>query len=641
MGKTMRLGSYLLDKTKDEFFQGLSMLANARDTLVFLDTNILAYLYKLHTAARLEFFAWTDSALADKRLYIPAWCAGEYLARLRNGELNSYTPKSKDADQPRNALETMLETASLFVDEQVLKSAQFPGSRDDYLAKFRDAIDALGPFTRVFKHQFVPADIHEEIMEHLEPIVLDSPLAQLCDRAAKEGPARIEHRLPPAYRDDEKPENRLGDLIIWLEMLDYCKRTKDDHANVLFLTNDEKSDWVYAPLKRIELVVAKRIAVPNRDPTLRIIDPRLVSEFRQMVGHERISICSLAALVQGISKTDPARVSQLAAAIQIDSSTERTGAVPANVSPSETGLVGTAVIAESADLVMATARITAQGKINAGDELDFELDGYQDGAYEFDAPGEINEIIGELRSHNWYTQNPAIENIRTIREKIFPPTSWFVLGRNIYQAACGNAQKAMDFMANLGVQLKRFPGDVSQYLLAGMVFEIYFDSQGDLRQAPKASYLGKALGVISNPEYERVRTFVRTKLRQAGAQLLFFPGDDRKFALVIESQSIDEATATTATKKKRQLTSVRLEEIELLIDAEQDPTEQWSLFTQAYSAEGILEEISSSLLIPRWAIIRQFNPTVRSDVTLLVPDGRWLQPQIAAPSSGAGHLLSH
>src|ERR1700733_5359025 len=113
-GITMQLGSYLLDKTKDEFHCGLATLATARDTLVFLDTNILAYLYKLHTAARLEFFAWTDAAVVDKRVYIPAWCAGEYLARVRDGQLHSYTPKSKDADQPGKALETMLNTASLF-----------------------------------------------------------------------------------------------------------------------------------------------------------------------------------------------------------------------------------------------------------------------------------------------------------------------------------------------------------------------------------------------------------------------------------------------------------------------------------------------------------------------------------------------
>jgi hypothetical protein len=50
-------------------------------------------------------------------------------ARVRDGQLHSYTPKSKDADQPGKALETMLNTASLFVDEKVLKAFQFSDSR--------------------------------------------------------------------------------------------------------------------------------------------------------------------------------------------------------------------------------------------------------------------------------------------------------------------------------------------------------------------------------------------------------------------------------------------------------------------------------------------------------------------------------
>ena len=376
---------------------------------------------------------------------------------------------------------------------------------------------------------------------------------------------------------------------------------------------------------------------------LRIIDPRLVSEFRQLVGHEQISICSLAALVQGISKTDPSRVSQLAAAIQIDFSTEKI-ALPADNSLPESGVVGAGTIVEGADRAAAEGSVEAEGTGRqtspvqppaGGAELVFDLDGYRDGQYETDAPGDLNGIVGALRSHNWYTQNPAIERIKTIRDKNFSPTAWFVLGRNIYQAACGNAQKAMDFMANLDIQLKRFPGEVAQYLLAGIVYEIYFDSRGELRGSPKAGYFGKPLGVIASTDYVQVRTFIRAKLREAGAQLRFLPGDDRKFAVVIESQSIDESGAAAGADKKRRLTSVRFEEIELLVEVGQHPDEEWGIITQTYSADGIVEEISTSLCIPKWAITRQFNPIIRSDSRLTVPEGRWLRAQNAALHLGA------
>lgn len=179
----MLLGLNLLKQTKDDFLNDLSAVASAQSTLIFIDTNILAYLFKLHDAARREFFDWAVKAIGEGRLFLPAWCAGEYLARVRENQLHTYTPKSKD-DQPRKQLEAMLETASLFVDEAVLAASNFDGSRADYLTGFQEAIDGLKQYTRAFRHQFDPDKIHAEIEEHLGPAVLESPIAQLCDRAA-------------------------------------------------------------------------------------------------------------------------------------------------------------------------------------------------------------------------------------------------------------------------------------------------------------------------------------------------------------------------------------------------------------------------------------------------------------------------
>jgi len=50
----MLLGLNLLKKTKDEFLRELADLAKAPSTLIFIDTNILSYLFKLHAAARLN-----------------------------------------------------------------------------------------------------------------------------------------------------------------------------------------------------------------------------------------------------------------------------------------------------------------------------------------------------------------------------------------------------------------------------------------------------------------------------------------------------------------------------------------------------------------------------------------------------------
>ena len=412
----MLLGLNLLNKTKDDFLTDLANLAKSQETLIFIDTNILAYLFKLHSAARQEFFDWAVAAIGENRLYLPAWCAGEYLAKVRENLLHTYTPKGKGDDQPKKALEAMLDTASLFVDDAVLRATSYPGTRTDYLTGFREAIDALKQYTRAFKHQFDPDEIHAEIQEYLGSAVLESPLAKLCDRAANEGPARIEHRLPPGFRDEGKPENRLGDLIIWLELLEYSAQRRTEFTHVLFLTNDEKSDWVYTPSKRLDITRVGPRPVPNINPKLKIIDPRLVSEFRQAVGHSEVSICNLSSLVQGISKTDPTIVAQLAAAIQIDlgvseglaSETELSTQPESNAEPEaepctafEAEPEAGAQLDPTIGLQRADAtEVPVQPVVeDPQDEIAavIQLEGYRDSTFEADAPGQLNEIISLLK----------------------------------------------------------------------------------------------------------------------------------------------------------------------------------------------------------------------------------------------------
>lgn len=643
------LGYNVIDKTRDEYLYALATIANSPDTLVFFDTNILSYMYKLHTAARQEFFAWTDSLSAQNRLKIPAWCAGEYFSRLREGQLQSYTPKSKDIDQPLKALEAMIDTASLFVDENLLKKIQFQGDRNKYLKQFRDAIDELEKYTRAFKHQFDPNTVHDEIQQHFGKLILNSDLSTLCGRAAKDGPARIEHRLPPGFRDEKKPENRLGDLIIWFEILDSSRDMNKSFKNVLFLTNDEKVDWVYAPSKRINMVSGTRRAVPNANPKLKVIDPRLVSEFERTVGHSSVMICSLQSLVEGLSKTQPTNIGQLAAAIQIviddnglqspdvenvETQEMTTGAEHSEDSVTSTNIVPAATVSEqnlsseqdvygNADNEQQNLRSTAA---TMADRFVFNQDGYCDIAYEVDLPGKIHEIIRALKSHNWYVQNPAMVDIFSMGIESSSPTDWFVLGRNIYQSACGNARKAMNFISNLDIQLKKFSHEIAQYILCGIVFEIYFDSLGEFRSRAKDAYLDEVLFVLTDSAYAQVRDFIREKLQPFNNSLLFLPGDNSKFLLRIVTRDLDEANALLDINRDRCLESVTLDGIEMLVKGQPEAGNTGGFFHRLYTVDDVVQMISSALLIPKMAIEREFAPGVRPDARYVLPEGYVLRP---------------
>ncbi len=53
---------------------------------------------------------------------------------------------------------------------------------------------------------------------------------------------RIEYKVAPGYKDSKKPDDGIGDLIIWQTILEIAKNKKED---LIFVTNDEKNDWFY------------------------------------------------------------------------------------------------------------------------------------------------------------------------------------------------------------------------------------------------------------------------------------------------------------------------------------------------------------------------------------------------------------
>ncbi len=635
----MLFGQHQIDRTIDEHLGEIAALANSPQTLVFLDTNILAYLYKLHVAARHEFFAWLDTVVAAQRLAIPAWAASEYLTRVTSKGLGEFTPKSKEPTQILKALEAMHETASLFVDESLLRRIGIPGDRTTYLNQFRATIDSLSQCTRAFSEQFDPGLIHDELVSHLSSAILDSDLTQLSKRASEDGNARYEHRLPPGFLDGDKEKNKFGDLIIWYELLDKSAADATAFPNVLFVTNDEKKDWVYAPKARTRVIGGMRKSIGNSNPEIKVADPRLIQEFRRHTNHANLTICSLATLIEGLSKVSASQFVQLAAAIQIDTDEELAPSDAATgTSTTELPVEGLPASDEVTDMLteMPPPATPDDMPMNApvmpaAPPLHYDMEAIQDGLYQADAPTEINEVIRSLMSHNWYIQNPAIGAIRNFRDQSFTPSAWFVLGRNIYQAACGNSQKAMEFMAGLEAQLAHFPPATAQHILAGMLFEIYFDAEGKLRDTAKFAYADKPLAIVVKPEFGAVGQFIRFHLGNARARTMFMPGDQGIRTVHITTSLVTAEEAGPGKGPIHALDSVVLDQAELMRNIREDEKGMWwpTFGSLPVRLHQLKEKISEDLAIPRWAIATQFKSDMPTDVRFLVPDGRKLDARLA------------
>lgn len=138
----------------------------------------------------------------------------------------------------------------------------------------------------------------------------------------------------------------------------------------------------------------------------------------------------------------------------------------------------------------------------------------------------LSKILEDLKSHNWYTQSPAIEKIFGLAWEKLNKNEIFVLGRNIYQCACGMERKALSILNDLRKELAQLPADVAAHLLNGMFYEVYFDKEGEFRGGNlKGGCLDRLLKLQDVKKFEKSIAFIRKSLQPYRAHLPFLPSN--------------------------------------------------------------------------------------------------------------------
>jgi hypothetical protein len=409
----------------------------------------------------------------------------------------------------------------------------------------------LKPLTSGVKSK--PEDIHERLRAVVGSSILPSDILKLCDEAARTGPARFEHRLPPGFEDRRKKKNKLGDLILWLEILDHSAAESSKFDRVLLVTNDQKKDWSYRPnLRR----AAHAGGVENNTaPRLRIVDPRLVREFKLRVRQDaEFEVVSIELVIAAYSHGGSGEFRHLAAALQLLQEAKqggRAGKSPSKKSPK--------VAVPSPPVEVPPAAIELPPVQVPKNEPTAPIQGHgllltdaamQDKLYVPDSTSKIGEIIARLRSRNWYTQNPAIGELRLLRDTSFSPDDWFVLGRAIYAAACGNAFEAMSYLGRLEQRLGQQDAVAANTLLAGMLYEVYFDSNGSLRSTFKAQFLGELFEVVMKEQFSLAKSFIQAELAKNNAKLLVLPGNWKDFVARVSGTRVEKELATEPVTTK-------------------------------------------------------------------------------------------
>ena len=214
--------------------------------------------------------------------------------------------------------------------------------------------------------------------------------------------------------------------------------------------------------------------------------------------------------------------------------------------------------------------------------------------YPVKAKGKIGKIIEKLKSYNWYTQNPAIVDIMSLNWGKVSADDAFILGRNIYQCACGGENKAKEILDNLRKELASIPEERAIDLVNGMFFEVYFNSEGEFRGSElKSRKLPGLLKIQGANKFSQSITFIRRALEPYKSELPFRPNTNPETLEVkIKVKKSDPPTI-------REMTANGVD----IISSDDDPSGNlWRLSYKGFTVKELKRQLSSKWGVPEQQI---------------------------------------
>lgn len=139
---------------------------------------------------------------------------------------------------------------------------------------------------------------------------------------------------------------------------------------------------------------------------------------------------------------------------------------------------------------------------------------------------DIDVIILDLKACDWHKQNPAITRLKRILPSSIDKNKQFIIGRNILQSS-SYAHESINFMEKLGSNLAKYTTKGENHILNGILYEIYFDSNGDFRRGKLKTYnIDKVFELRHFPEFEQSFIFINKALEPFRNDLYYIPTKD-------------------------------------------------------------------------------------------------------------------
>jgi predicted nucleic acid-binding protein len=217
---------------------------------VVLDTNVLLLPYGTGSKSLVKIREVYAKLKDQGRLFLPARVAREF-ARHRVNKLSEVSKRLADSSSkivlPEAHSYPLLEELPDYS-----RLAELKKEIDQKVKEYRKTVSTLQQSIRGWAWNDPVAEMYGAIFT--AEIIRE--LSQSQEELQKDLDYKNANKVPPGYRDAAKEDRGIGDRAIWLAILGIGR---DRKAPLIFVTGEEKSDWVYrlddkGLLPRYELV---------------------------------------------------------------------------------------------------------------------------------------------------------------------------------------------------------------------------------------------------------------------------------------------------------------------------------------------------------------------------------------------------
>ena len=243
----------------------------------------------------------------------------------------------------------------------------------------------------------------------------------------------------------------------------------------------------------------------------------------------------------------------------------------------------------------------------------YSAEALADGRFTCHGGRSLSPVLEGLRSHDWYSQNPAIKELKRMGQPDSSSNELFVLGRNLYQAKCGDSDEANKLFRSLRQNLNSWTEEIAFHVLNGVLFEIYFGPEGEYRRRLKGEGLEAVYYLEEDPEFESSFRFCRRALEPYQDSLFYMPLDLRDVAF--------DAVTEPVSKGCHRLTMLLFggEDVLRLSDGEPLPAEKDKVVTPSLEVGKFEEKLTMDLGIPSRRLRVTYSTDMEIGDTILAP----------------------